>query len=59
MEIYLGTIASSDISEMRRMSVGTYVECGSIDGDRRRAAGIDQATSVMTFDYADRNSRVV
>lgn len=41
------------------MLIGIYAERGSIDGDRRRAAGIDQATSVMTFDYTDRNSRVV
>lgn len=47
--------------ETCRMLVRIYVERGSIvaDDDRRAAAGIDQATSVMTFDYVDRNSRVV
>lgn len=58
---------SEDVSLARyfretcRMLVGIYVERGSIaaDDDHRVAAGIDQATSVMTFDYPDRNSHVV
>lgn len=47
--------------ETCRMLVGIYVERGSIaaDDEQRAAAGIDQATSVMTFDYPDRNSHVV